>query len=132
MKILTRLLFVVFLLLAVLIAISNGQPVQLSLWPLPHVAILPLYLLVIGLVMLGVLAGLSVGWWSGRHHRRRAREHGKEVVRLERELMRLREAASAQRPTLAIAPAPREQRAIDRQSALVSPDMAQSSRGPFA
>ena len=35
--------------------------------------ILPLYLLVLGVLLLGVLAGLGLGWWAGRHHRRRAR-----------------------------------------------------------
>ena len=51
---------------------------HLTLWPLPHVVVMPVYLLVIGLLLLGVLAGLGMGWWAGRHHRRRAREAGGE------------------------------------------------------
>lgn len=134
MKILSRFLFVLFVLMAVLIAVSNGQPVQLTIWPLPQILVMPLYLLVIGLLMLGVLSGASIGWWVARHHRRRAREHAKEAARLEREVVRLRAAAALQRPAGAAAePAPREQRAIERQSALVSPDLVQSgTRGPFA
>lgn len=134
MKILSRLLFVLFVLLAVLIAVSNSQPVQLMLWPLPQIVVMPLYLLVIGLLMLGVLAGASIGWWASRRHRRRAREHAKEAARMEREVIRLRAAAALQRPAGAAAePAPREQKAIERQSALVSPDIVQSgTRGPFA
>ena len=73
MKILSRSLFALFLLIGVLIAVSNSQPVQLSLWPLPHLVVMPLYLLVVGLLLLGVLAGLVLGWWGGRHHRRRAK-----------------------------------------------------------
>ena len=65
MKLLARVLFLLFLLAGVLIAVSNRQPVQLELWPLPHLVVLPLYLLVIGLLLLGVLAGLGLGWVSG-------------------------------------------------------------------
>ena len=134
MKILSRLLFVLFVLMAVLIAVSNSQPVQLTVWPLPHILVMPLYLLVIGLLMLGVLSGALIGWWVARHHRRRAREHARESARLEREVVHLRAEAALHRPAGAAAePAPREQRAIERQSALVSPDLAQSgTRGPFS
>ena len=41
MKILSRVLFLLFVLIGVLIAVSNSQPVQLTLWPLPHVIVLP-------------------------------------------------------------------------------------------
>ena len=64
MKILSRALFLLFVLLGVLIAVSNTQPVQLTLWPLPHVIVMPLYLLVVLLLLLGVLAGLGLGWWA--------------------------------------------------------------------
>ena len=74
MKFLSRALFLLFILVGVLIAVSNSQPVQLTLWPLPHVVVMPVYLLVIALLLLGVLTGLSMGWWAARHHRRRARE----------------------------------------------------------
>ncbi|MFZ5780761.1 MAG: lipopolysaccharide assembly protein LapA domain-containing protein [Pseudomonadota bacterium] len=134
MKIFVRVLFVLFVLVGVLIAVSNRQPVQLSLWPLPHLVVMPLYLLVIGVLLLGVLAGLGMGWWAGRHHRRRARTAKGEAARLEREVQRLREAppAAAASPR---APAPREQKAIERQAALVAPELSQPgprNRGPFA
>ena len=80
MKILSRALFLLFILIGVLVAVSNAQPVQLALWPLPHIIVMPVYLLVIAMLMLGVLAGLSMGWWAGRHHRRRAREAGGEAA----------------------------------------------------
>jgi uncharacterized integral membrane protein len=139
MKILSRALFLLFILIGVLIAVSNSQPVQLMLWPLPHVVEMPLYLLVVVVLLLGVLAGLGMGWWAGRHHRRRARHASGEAARLEREAQRLREAvAAAPAPASTAARAPHEQRAIERQSALVAPELSSSgpssrgSGGPFS
>ena len=108
MKLLVRALFILFILIGVLIAVSNRQPVQLALWPLPHLVVMPVYLLVIGVLLLGILAGLGMGWWAGRHHRRRAREASGEAARLDREVQRLREA------TAATAPAPAVDAASDR------------------
>lgn len=147
MKILSRALFLLFLLVGVLIAVSNPQSVQLALWPLPHLLVVPVYVLVIALLMLGVLAGLGMGWWAARHHRRRAREAGGEAVRLERELGRLRTAEAARQASAApgagvsgsppggsSGPASRDQKAIERQSALVAPELGASAtpRGPFS
>lgn len=134
MKILSRVLLLLFVLIGVLIAVSNSQSVQLTLWPLPHIIVMPLYLLVVMLLLLGVLAGLGLGWWAGRHHRRRARDAAAEANRLEREIQRVRQTVAATAPPPAAGPAaPHEQRAIERQSALVAPDLAGSSRrGPFA
>jgi uncharacterized integral membrane protein len=140
MKILVRALFLLFILIGVLIAVSNRQPVQLALWPLPHLVVMPLYLLVIAVLLLGVLAGLGMGWWAGRHHRRRAREASGEAARLDREVQRLRQttatappASSGQNTAQGSGPAPRDQRAIERQSALVAPELSSSgARGPFS
>ncbi len=139
MRLLSRILFVVFLLLSVLTALSNDQPVELSLWPFPQKAVMPLYLLMIGLLLVGVLAGLAMGWWAGRHHRRRAREHGTQAARLDQEVNRLREALAtrpAQPPTDAAAPAkstePQGQKALERQRALVAPELMPPARGPLA
>jgi uncharacterized integral membrane protein len=124
MKYLSRAFFLLFLLVGVLIAVSNTESVQLALWPLPHVVVLPLYLLVVAVLLLGVLAGLGLGWWAARRHRRRARERHGEVARLEREVASLRADLAAARPAPPppVQPAPREQRAIERQSALVAPE----------
>ena len=132
MKILSRALFLLFVLLGVLIAVSNSQPVELALWPLPHQIVMPVYLLVAALLLLGVLAGLALGWWGGRHHRRRAREASADAARLGREMQRLRETrTTSTAPTGG--PAPRDQKAIDRQAALVSPQLSTTStRGPFS
>ena len=132
MKILSRGLFLLFVLIGVLIAVSNSQPVQLALWPLPHQIVMPVYLLVVALLLLGVLAGLALGWWGGRHHRRRAREASADAARLGREVQRLRGTQTT--PTTPTSgPAPRDQKAIDRQAALVSPQLSSTSaRGPLA
>ena len=134
MKFLYRALFLLFILVGVLIAVSNPQPVQLTLWPLPHVLVMPLYLLVVALLLLGVLAGLGMGWWAARHHRRRARDAGSEAARLERELARLRASQPAAPSPAAASPPSRDQRAIERQSALVAPELGgpQTTRGPFS
>lgn len=135
MKILSRVLFLLFILVGVLIAVSNSQSVQLTLWPLPQAVVMPVYLLVVALLLLGVLAGLGMGWWGGRHYRRRAREARSEVARLERELVRLRAAQPDGRPAAnASAPMSRDQRAIERQSALVAPELGSpaTARGPFS
>ena len=133
MKIFARLLFLLFLLIGVLIAVSNRQPVELSLWPLPHLVVMPLYLLVIGVLLLGVLAGLGLGWWAGRHHRRRARQASGDAARLDRENQRLRQAHAAAAPP-APDPAPQGQKAIERQRALVAPELSppRGTRGPFS
>jgi len=80
MRFLSRALLLLFVLVGALIAVSNTQVVQLALWPLPHVLVLPLYLLIVALLLAGVLAGLGMGWWAARHHRRRARERGSEAA----------------------------------------------------
>jgi uncharacterized integral membrane protein len=131
MKILSRVLFLLFLLLGILIAVSNSQRIALTLWPLPFSVTAPLYLLIVAVLLVGVLTGLGLGWWAGRHHRRRARERGTEAARLDREVVRLREAlaASAAAAAGADSPAAPGQKAIDRQSALVAPDLIPSHRG---
>ena len=132
MKLLVRVLFILFILIGVLIAVSNRQSVELSLWPLPHLVVMPLYLLVIGVLLLGVLGGLGMGWWAGRHHRRRAREASGEAARLEREVQRLRQTdtPSTDEPNRL---GPRDQKALERQSALVASELSAvpTARGPF-
>lgn len=131
MKILSRALFLLFVVLGVLIAVSNSERVALSLWPLPYGLQTPLYLLMVAMLLLGVLAGLVLGWWAGRHHRRRAREQGKEAARLDREVTRLRETLAERTPASADATT-RGQKAIERQAALVAPDLAAPPRRPLS
>lgn len=133
MKIVSRFLFLLFLLLGVLIAVSNVERVSLTLWPLPYSVMAPLYLLILGVLLLGVLAGLGLGWWAGRHHRRRARKHGSEVARLDREVTRLRAALADQSVIPSSADtALHGQKAIERQAALVGPDLLPPRGGPLS
>jgi uncharacterized integral membrane protein len=125
MKFLSRFLLLLFVLVGVLIAVSNAQPVSLALWPLPHVIVAPLYLLVVALLLLGVLAGLIIGWWAGRHHRRRGRESRAEADRLDRELARARQALATQPMSAPAGEVARGAKALERQSALVAPDLLQ-------
>ena len=131
MKILVRSLFLLFVLIGVLIAVSNSQPVQLALWPLPHLIVMPVYLLVVAVLFLGVLAGLGLGWWAGRHHRRRARAASGEAARLEREVQRLRATVGPSAAPIRLEP--RDQKALERQNALVASELSSvpSARGPF-
>lgn len=124
MKILSRVLFVLFVLIGVLLAVSNRQPVELSLWPLPHQVVMPVYAVIIAVLLLGVLAGLGMGWWASRHHRRRARHASGEAARLEREVQRLRDVGAVPAAGAAPAPGPRDLKAIERQSAVVAPQLS--------
>ena len=65
MKILSRALFVLFIVLGMLVAVSNMQRVEVELWPLPEKIVLPLYLLIVGILLAGLVAGLVLGWWIG-------------------------------------------------------------------
>lgn len=131
MKLLVRGLFILFIVVGVLIAVSNRQPVELALWPLPHLVVMPVYLLMIGMLLLGILAGLGMGWWAGRHHRRRAREASGEAARLEREVQRLRQTDTQSTEPNRLAP--RDRKALERQSALVASELSLPSgtRGPL-
>jgi uncharacterized integral membrane protein len=136
MKFLSRLFFVLFVLIGVLVAVSNREPVQLGLWPLPQVVVTPLYAVIVAVLLVGILAGLGLGWWAGRHHRRRARKHGKEAQRLDRENARLRETIASHNPPPPVTvatPVLRDQRSIERQSALVTPELLPpTTRSPSA
>jgi uncharacterized integral membrane protein len=137
MKFLSRAFFAVFVLLAILVAVSNAERVTLALWPLPHVIEAPLWLVIVALLLVGNVVGFAIGWWASRHARRRAREGVRETERLSREVSELKAALAAQRPAApagivagsAPGPAPREQKAIERQSALVAPELLPPTRG---
>jgi uncharacterized integral membrane protein len=134
MKFLSRAFFAVFVLLAILVAVSNAEKVTLALWPLPHEIQAPLWLVIVALLLVGNVVGFAIGWWASRHARRRAREGVRETERLSREVSELKASLAAQRPVAPAGsgpagPAPREQKAIERQSALVAPELLPPTRG---
>ncbi|MBX3499286.1 MAG: DUF1049 domain-containing protein [Alphaproteobacteria bacterium] len=124
MKTLSRILLGLFLAIGVLVAVSNREPVELALWPLRERLVAPLFILIVFLLLVGVLVGLLMGWFSNRRHRTRARHRGAEVERLEREVARLKGELSTYtaRAETVEPPKPADSRALARQQALVDPD----------
>lgn len=125
MRFLSRAVFVLFLVLGALFAISNPQQVELSMWPLSERWEAPLFLVVAVLLLSGVLIGLLIGWFGGRHHRKLARGRGEEMDRMGREIAQLKaDIAGRERAAAAdIAALPgAEARSLRRQAALVDPD----------
>jgi uncharacterized integral membrane protein len=127
MKIVSRIALVIVLLLGTLIAVSNSAPVELHLWPLSDYVVMPLYLAIVLLLMVGVLIGLTLGWVAGRAHRKLAREYRREADRLGREVTQLRADIAARDKAQKEASQPKEQpvaevRSLERQQALVDPE----------
>ncbi len=69
-----------------LFAISNREAVALGLWPLPFELDLPLYLAILGALLIGFVAGVGVAWAAGRHRRREHRRRRRRIAALECEL----------------------------------------------
>ncbi|WP_417316974.1 lipopolysaccharide assembly protein LapA domain-containing protein [Emcibacter sp.] len=82
--------FALFTLFCVIIAVSNQEPVDLSLYPLPWVLEgIPRFLL----VFFGIFIGLGAGWIvaisNAFRHRRTRRRLEKQIRELENELKSL-------------------------------------------
>ena len=73
MRLISRLVLVVFGGIAVLLAMANKTPVDFSLEPLPYIIQTPLFALLIAAFGLGFGIGMTASWWSGRDRRREAR-----------------------------------------------------------
>jgi uncharacterized integral membrane protein len=86
MKLLFWILVALVAALLALFAASNRAVVALALWPLPFVVNLPLYLAVLGALLIGAVAGALSAWAAGRRRRREIRRRGRRIAALEREL----------------------------------------------
>jgi uncharacterized integral membrane protein len=86
MRSLFRLAMLVVAIVLVVFAVSNRGMIALGLWPLPDVVELPLYLIILGCLLVGFLAGELAAWVSGRHWRREVRRSARRIATLEREL----------------------------------------------
>jgi len=81
---------------------------------------------------------VALGWWAGRHHRKRAKSATADAARGEREIARLKtELSAAHAAHLAATGAPEPQRrdskALERQGAIVQPELLPpTSRAPAA
>jgi uncharacterized integral membrane protein len=78
------------LLLLVLFALSNRQPVSLHIWPTDYAATLPLSLAVLGSMAVAFLAGGLLVWVSELVQRRRARRAEHAVRLLEAQVQELK------------------------------------------
>lgn len=72
-------------LVLIVFAVSNLARVGVSFWPFVDVE-MPLYLLVLGALALGFIAGELVAWMNGGRWRREARRRQRRIESLEREL----------------------------------------------
>ncbi|WP_073957096.1 lipopolysaccharide assembly protein LapA domain-containing protein [Thalassospira sp. TSL5-1] len=72
-------------------AVANRQATTLSLWPLPFEMDLPLFVPVLGALLLGLLIGLLFEWLLTGKHRRANRKMESELSRLRREKEAARE-----------------------------------------
>jgi putative membrane protein len=78
------------LLLMVLFALSNRQPVPLRFWPTDYSLVLPLSLAVLGGMAVAFLAGGLLVWVSALAQRRRARRAEQTARLLEAQVQELK------------------------------------------
>ncbi|HJU16087.1 MAG TPA: lipopolysaccharide assembly protein LapA domain-containing protein [Stellaceae bacterium] len=67
-------------------AVSNRESVALGFWPLPFIALTPLYLLAFASLLLGFAAGVCYAWIGRRRLKRELRRRAREIEALKREL----------------------------------------------
>jgi len=104
MKFLWWIVLALAALLLILFAVSNREMVSVGLWPLPVLVELPLYLVVLGTLILGFVLGELVTWIGGWRWRRDARRSRDRIANLERELAAERAQPNEPRvPVVAIA-----------------------------
>jgi hypothetical protein len=79
--------------------------VDVSLWPLPFVMPAPLWLVIVGFLMLGFLLGVTSAWLSGGSTRKRARdlarantEKAQQISQLHQQVATLKQASPNPRP----------------------------------
>ncbi len=91
MRLLSRLIFIPVAAAAIVFAVANRRPVTIDLWPLPFAIDPPVYLAVLGALVIGVLIGGSVQWVSDTGWRRKARVGERTATALARELSSVQE-----------------------------------------
>lgn len=86
MKFLWWIVLALVALVLILFAVTNREAVSVGLWPLPSALDLPLYLVVLGTLVIGFFTGQLVTWVGGWRWRREARRSRERIAMLEREL----------------------------------------------
>lgn len=104
MKFLWWILLALVALVLILFAVSNREAVSVALWPLPDAVQLPLYLVVLGSLVVGFLAGEFVAWVRGWRWRREARRSRERIQTLEREIEAARLDRAERAPIAALPP----------------------------
>jgi uncharacterized integral membrane protein len=83
MRRLSLIITVPLALIFVVFAVSNRHSVDLNLWPFFVIQGVPLFLLALGMLALGALAGALWMWVPLARWRLRARSHERRIVELE-------------------------------------------------
>jgi uncharacterized integral membrane protein len=74
----------------ILFAVMNRQEVALDLWPLPWDVSAPLFMLALGMILLGFLIGIAAMWFSGARQRRQNRQLRRDLDAAKSEIHALR------------------------------------------
>ena len=108
MKQIAWIITIPFTIIVVIFAIANRTPITVDFWPLPWIAQLPLYLVVLGSLLAGFLVGAVIAWLSASRRRQEARRTAERLRGLTAELSQLqRQQAAALDGTAGRLPAPR-------------------------
>ncbi len=98
-KIVIRVVTMLAIFVALVVAVANRHEVDFSLDPLPFEIELKLFWIILVSVFLGALIGAGTVWWRNGKVRRQARRAGREVTRLEGELQAARATSQLPPPT---------------------------------
>nr|WP_277348871.1 LapA family protein [Sneathiella limimaris] len=80
----------------IILSIGNRESVTFSLFPLPYVMEIPLFILILGGAFLGVILGAIRTWISDGKARSENRANKQEILRLKGEIARLEKEKAAQ------------------------------------
>ena len=106
MKYLSWILTIPLAIVAVVFAVANRQGATLNIWPMGIKVEAPLFVLVLGSVLLGLIVGGFIAWLSAGASRRRGREAVYRAEGAERELAYLLRKVEQERAEAAAARAP--------------------------
>lgn len=90
MKLLSWIVLLPIAALVIVFAVVNRELTTLSLWPLPFEVDLPLFSVIFGGTLIGVLWGGVAAWSAAGTTRTKARERAREIQRLNDENRRLK------------------------------------------
>jgi lipopolysaccharide assembly protein A len=100
-KFLRTILGLIGLLVIVLFAIGNREPIEISLWPTPFMIDLPVYGVFLVAMILGVILGGIASWLGGHHKRAEASRSRRKLALLEEQEAKRRRDEEASAAALA-------------------------------